>query len=73
MFWDALYAVPLWQSNNTGEYNPAKYKSNELHPDCLMPLRSHYRGNNVFVASERDHKGKHISHVLHAIILHDNL
>lgn len=64
MFWDALYAVTLWQSSNTGEYNPEKYKSNELYPDCLMPLRSRYGGNNVFMASVRDHKGKHIAHAV---------
>lgn len=64
MFWDALCAVPLWQSSNTGEYDPAKYKSDESHPDCLMPLRSRYKGNNVFMASVRDRKGKHIAHVV---------
>lgn len=52
-----------------GEYNPAKYKSNELHPDCLMPLRSDYGGNHVFMANMRDCKGKHIAHVSFACCL----
>lgn len=28
VFWDALFAVPFWQSSNMGKYHPTKCKSN---------------------------------------------